>query len=53
MRGLPKSLDGLSDAQAAPLVENRQDKTSLFLRLVQSVDGQVSTFFSSFLFFFF
>lgn len=42
LRRPPKSSDGLSDAQAAPTMEGKQDKTSLLLRVVKSVDGQVS-----------
>ncbi|KAG9021613.1 hypothetical protein FS842_006536, partial [Serendipita sp. 407] len=39
-RGLPASMDGLSDAQAAPLMEGKQHDEGFLLRAVKSVNGQ-------------
>ncbi|KIM21654.1 hypothetical protein M408DRAFT_333328 [Serendipita vermifera MAFF 305830] len=38
---LPTSNDGLTDAEAAANVENRQDKEALLMRAVKSFSGQV------------
>jgi hypothetical protein len=43
MRRLPSSADGLTDAQAMPNVEGREDKESALMRMVKGFNGQVRT----------
>jgi len=45
MKRLPTSADGLTDAQAAPNVEGREDKESVLMRMVKGFNGQVRAFY--------
>ena len=38
---LPTSADGLTDAEAAPTVEQKQDKEAFLMRMVKGLSGQV------------
>lgn len=40
-RGLPKSPDGLSDAQAASRTEGKQEDEAFLLKTVKGIHGQV------------
>ncbi|KAG8791373.1 hypothetical protein FRC17_008760, partial [Serendipita sp. 399] len=41
VRGLPKSKDGLSDAQAAPAMEGKKGDEASLVKLVKGISGQI------------
>jgi len=42
IKRLPSNPDGLTDAEAAPAVERREDKESALMTVVKRMSGQVS-----------